>query len=116
MVDVSDQVGTRVVFENDKIIMWHFELEPGEETAMHKHERDYMWYSVAGAPLDCTGLNGEDLGVFPSPTGTIVNIKAAGDELIVLDENGQEASRFPSTHKAKNAGPDKYVEILVEFK
>ena len=116
MADVTRDVGTRVVFENEVIRMWHFELEPGEETPMHKHENDYMWYSIKGAPLACTGEKGEDLGTIDSPTGFSINIKADGEELIVLDEDGEEKSRFPATHKARNAGHEKYVEILVEFK
>ena len=31
-------VGTTKIFENDKVIMWEFVLEPGAETPMHRHE------------------------------------------------------------------------------
>jgi quercetin dioxygenase-like cupin family protein len=30
-------VGTEKVFENDKVIVWNFALEPGQETPMHTH-------------------------------------------------------------------------------
>jgi len=116
MADVSDQIGSRKLFENDKITMWYFELEPGEETVVHRHERSYMWYALSGAPLDCEGENGEDLGIFEVPTGCVFNIHCDGDELTVLEGNGADGVKFPATHKAKNAGDQKYVEILVEFK
>jgi len=116
MQEVSGQIGSRKIFENDKVIMWYFELAPGEETVMHKHERSYMWYALQGAPLDCTGLGGEDLGVFDVPDNSVFNIRADGDILTVLEGPGAEGIEFPATHKAKNAGNQNYVEILVEFK
>lgn len=37
-------VGTNVLFEDDKIKVWEFILEPGEQTALHTHEMDYIFY------------------------------------------------------------------------
>lgn len=48
MTKVSSNVGTKKLFENDKIILWVFELEPGEETPLHRHERSYVWYALEG--------------------------------------------------------------------
>ena len=36
------EVGTKVVFEDDKIKVWELNLEPGERTAVHTHEMDYV--------------------------------------------------------------------------
>lgn len=116
MAEVSDQIGSRKVFENDKIIMWYFELEPGEETPMHKHERPYMWYALQGAPLDCEDNDGNALGIFEVPSGEVFDIGHDGKQLIVNSGNGYDGATFPMVHKAKNAGSEKYVEILVEFK
>lgn len=36
-------VGSNVVWENDKIKVWEFNLEPGEQTPVHRHELDYIF-------------------------------------------------------------------------
>ncbi len=46
------EVGTTKVFENDKIIVWEFTLEPGETTPVHTHKHDYIFYVLDGAPLE----------------------------------------------------------------
>ena len=115
MATVSENVGSTVVFENDKVKVWDFVLQPGEETPMHKHDKSYMWYAIQGGPLDCEDEHGGDLGVFDVPTGSVFNIKCEGDELEVLSEIAQ-GTLFPATHKAKNAGDVPYREILIEFK
>ncbi|MEM7225644.1 MAG: hypothetical protein AAF495_21880 [Pseudomonadota bacterium] len=108
-------VGTEKVFENDRVIVWNFELAPGEETQLHTHEHDYMWYSVSGAPLQVFDAQGNDLGTVEVPTGAIFELKLIGDEIEVLSEPGK-GLRVPATHKARNAGSTPYREILVEFK
>lgn len=108
-------VGSEKVFENDKVIVWNFELAPGAETPMHKHEHSYMWYSVAGAPLQVYDEHGKDLGILEVPTGAVFSLKVDGDEIEVLSEPGK-GMRVPAKHKAKNAGNSTYREILVEFK
>lgn len=115
MSTVSNKVGSKIVFENDQVIVWDFQLQPGEETPMHKHDRSYMWYAIQGAPLDCEDEHGNDLGVFDVPTGGIFDIKCNGESLEILSDIAKGVT-FPVTHKAKNIGPNVYREILVEFK
>ncbi|MEZ5592798.1 MAG: hypothetical protein R3F53_19685 [Gammaproteobacteria bacterium] len=115
MAKVSSNVGSKVIFENDKVKVWDFVLQPGEETEMHKHDKSYMWYAIQGGPLDCEDEHGNDLGVFDVPTGGVFDIKLNGDELEVMSEIAKGA-KIPVTHKAKNAGDTPYREILIEFK
>src|SRR5947208_3265572 len=56
-------VGSEKGFENDKVIVWNFVLEPGEETPVHTHEHSYMWYAIEGAPLHIYDKDGADLGI-----------------------------------------------------
>ena len=42
------EVGTTKVYENEKIIVWEFTLEPGEETPLHEHKHDYIFYIQNG--------------------------------------------------------------------
>ena len=108
-------VGTEKVFENDKIIVWNFELAPGEETPMHTHEHSYMWYAISGAPLQVCDAHETDLGTIDVPTGAVFSLRLDGDEIEVLSERGK-GTRVPATHKARNAGPTSYREVLIEFK
>ena len=85
----SGEVGSTKIFENEKIIVWNFELQPGEETPMHTHENSYIWYAIQGGPLDCEDEHGNDLGVFDVPTGSLFNIRCADGELEVLSEIAQ---------------------------
>lgn len=47
---VMARVGTEKVFDSDKVIVWNFVPQAGEETPVHTHERAYMWYAINGAP------------------------------------------------------------------
>lgn len=108
-------VGTEKVFENDKVIVWNFELAPGEETPLHTHEHSYMWYAISGAPLQVLDENEKDLGTMEVPTGAIVSLKLDNGELEVLSEPGR-GTRVPARHKARNAGSTPYREVLIEYK
>ncbi len=107
------EVGTTKVFENDKIIVWEFVLEPGEETPVHTHKHDYVFYVLDGAPLAVSDADGNDLGVFDATSGSVFPLNIDGDELVSADDKGH---RVPATHKARNAGTTRYREILVESK
>ena len=39
---LPDQVGTTVLFENDRVRVWEMTLEPGETCALHRHRHDYL--------------------------------------------------------------------------
>ena len=108
-------VGTEKVFENDKVIVWNFELAPGEETPMHTHEKSYMWYAISGAPLQVFDEHGKDLGTINVPTGGIFSLKVENGEIEVLSEQGK-GMKIPARHKARNVGPTRYREVLVEYK
>ena len=41
-------IGTRMLFENDRVRVWEVRLAPGEEGAVHRHELDHLLIQVAG--------------------------------------------------------------------
>ncbi len=106
-------VGTTKVYENDRIIVWEFTLEPGEETPLHRHEHDYVFYVLDGAPLEVFDADGNDLGTLDASAGSTFALKMDGDDLVSVDGKGH---RVPALHKARNAGQTRYREILVETK
>ena len=106
-------VGTTVVFEDDKIKVWEFVLEPGEETPIHTHELEYIFYVLEGTTLQVFDENKKDLGKLDVKTGDVVALHLDNDELVLRDD---PTYRIPATHSAKNIGTTKYREVLIETK
>ena len=106
-------VGSKVVFEDDKVKVWEFNLEPGEKTPVHTHEMDYVFYVIDGATLDVFDADDNDLGTLELESGQVVPIRVEGDELVMIKD---PTRRVPVTHSALNRGPNRYREILIETK
>ena len=106
-------VGSNVVFEDDKIKVWEFDLDPGEQTPVHTHELDYIFYVIDGTTLEVFDKNNQFLSNIEVKAGDVVPLRLEGDELVVI---GNESQRIPATHSARNGGPNRYREILVETK
>jgi beta-alanine degradation protein BauB len=90
------EVGTKLIFENERIKVWEFTLAPGETIATHRHERDYFFYPIEGGTLEVT-----------RETGTVQAMLEVGK--VYYRGKGD-------SHAARNIGPDRYHEILVELK
>lgn len=109
-------VGSEKIFENDNVIVWNFELDPGETTPLHTHKHDYMWYSIQGTPgLQVFDEDDNDLGTLEVPTGAVYSLKLDNGYLEVLSDINKGV-RVLARHKAKNLGDKTYREILVEYK
>ena len=44
----TTHVGTRVLFENERVRIWDLALAPGESLAKHIHRTDYFYIVVSG--------------------------------------------------------------------
>lgn len=108
-----DRVGTQKVFENDRVIVWNIELEPGEQGERHTHELDYFVRVFSGSTVEVCGADGKPLYTVEREAGAAVSFRIDGDQL-VPDQPG--ASPIPATHSARNVGKSTFGEILVEFK
>tara|TARA_B100001971_G_C17857479_1_gene366597 strand:- start:101 stop:433 length:333 start_codon:yes stop_codon:yes gene_type:complete len=106
-------VGTKKFFEDDRVIVWHLDLEPGEQGQQHTHELDYVIRILSGSTLEVSGPDGELLDTVELEAGGSVNFQIQGD-LIVSDRPGYPA--VPATHSARNVGPNTFREVLIEFK
>jgi len=100
--DLGD-VGSRVLFENERVRVWEMRLAPGERSAVHRHELDYLLVFLAGDRIrvepepDTAGPYTDQLE-FDVPIGHTVFVKRGGVETAV------------------NAGSEQYREILIELK
>ena len=92
MVDV----GTKLIFENERIRIWEFTLQPGETIEAHKHDHDYFFYPLEGGKLEVTRATGVTQATLEAGK---IYYRKAGD-----------------THAAKNVDDHRYHEILVELK
>ena len=46
------EVGTKLIFENERVRIWEFTLQPGESIDAHKHDHDYFFYPLEGGTLE----------------------------------------------------------------
>jgi quercetin dioxygenase-like cupin family protein len=93
---VMQDIGTRMIFENERVRVWEFTLEPGEGIEAHHHHHDYFFYPIEGATLEVTRAS-----------GTTRLTLAAGE--VYFRKGGD-------THAAKNIDDHRYHEVLVELK
>jgi len=96
-------VGSRVLFENERVRVWEMKLAPGERSDVHRHDLDYLLVFLAGDRIrvepepDTQGPYTDELE-FDVPVGHTVFVERGGVETAV------------------NAGSEHYREILIELK
>ena len=90
-------VGTRVVFENDRVRVWEVELAPGATLPMHFHERDYVVVGV---------------------TDTSAMIEWEGGRRETSEHTVGEVTwrAAPHAHALTNVGTKRYHNRLIELK
>lgn len=89
-------VGTKMIFENDRVKVWEFTLAPGQTIEAHTHDCDYFFYPLEGGMLEVSRSSGVTQATLE--TGKVY-YRDKGD-----------------THSARNIGEQRYHEILVEIK
>ena len=102
-----------LLVEDDRVIVWHLDLEPGEHGKKHRHELDYVIRVLEGSTLEVYGAEDELLDTVELEVGGALAFKIEGDR-IVSDRPGYPA--VPATHSAKNVGQNTFREVLIEFK
>ena len=96
-------VGTKVVFEDDRVRVWDFKLAPGEASPLHSHKHDYLFVYV-------TEDNRLDIVV---PEGRTIEQRSP-EGFVAYWEAGKEQPPH-WTHTAKNVGDKPHRQILIEF-
>lgn len=98
-----DRVGSKLLFENERVRIWEFKLEPGETGNLHRHALDYVLVQIEG----------DRVAVVPdeSSRGEYAEYMEADvvpGQYFWIEKGGVE--------RARNVGATAYHEILVELK
>lgn len=93
-------IGTKVLFENERVRVWEVRLQPGERGPFHLHDREYFWTVVEGG-----------IGKQRSGDGT-VKIRRYDEGDTSYQHNSPDDAMI---HDFENAGDDRIRFITVEF-
>jgi quercetin dioxygenase-like cupin family protein len=100
---VTGNVGTKVLYENEKVKIWEMSLAPGEETDAHEHKNDYILVIIDGDKI-----------------AGIPHVQSKGDSAHYIEADVAPGSYFPlkkgGIEVARNIGKKRYHEILIELK
>jgi predicted metal-dependent enzyme (double-stranded beta helix superfamily) len=92
-------IGTAELFENERVKIWDFVLEPGEAIPMHTHRRDHVIVVIEGGRLEVEDADGRRQTYEPKP-GDCHYGAVVGE----------------STHDARNIGTTRYRNLIIELK
>ena len=96
-------VGTKVIFDNDRVRVWKLALAPGERSAPHRHDLDHLLIQVRGDRI-AVEPEADTNGPYNEPfTGDVIP-----GYTIFVPKGGVET--------AVNVGDEDYYEIIVELK
>lgn len=97
------EVATRLLFENERVRIWEMDLAPGERSAIHRHDVDYVLVQ----------LEGDRIAAIPEPD-------TAGPFRDYLEAEVVPGKaryiRRGGIETAVNVGRRRYREILIELK
>jgi auxin binding protein len=96
-------VGSRLMFENDRVRVWQLRLAPGEDSAVHRHDLDHVLIQVSG----------DRVAVIPEPDSEgpyrdYLEADVIPGAVVQVPRGGIETAR--------NVGRQPYLEVIVELK
>ena len=96
-------IGSRVIYEDDRVRVWFLKLAPGERSAIHRHDHDHLLVQIRGDRVtvvpeaDSAGPYNQIYEGEVDP-GMVTFVPAGGIET------------------ALNTGDERYHEVIVELK
>ena len=96
-------VATRLLFENDRVRVWEMNLGPGERSATHRHDLDYVLVQLEGDRI-AADFEPESAGAHKGHVEGTVEL----GKTRFIGRGGVET--------AVNVGERRYREILIELK
>lgn len=96
-------VGTRLLHEDDQVKIWEMALAPGEQSALHKHEHNYILVIIEG-----DRIAGVPHVLSQGASAQYIEAEVEPGAWYKLDKGGIELAR--------NIGEKFYREIVIELK
>jgi beta-alanine degradation protein BauB len=96
----SEDLGTGLILENDRVRIWEHRVPSGETGPTHLHRRPYLSVVVRGTSGDTVGPDGAILEHFTLGPATVFWI---GDK------------DLPETHALRNTGDDEILIVTTEL-
>jgi len=97
---IFEDVGSRLLFENDRVRVWDLRLEPGQSTGLHQHTTDYFYVVIGDGSLQGVNADGTSRPVQHMADGDVRFRTIDGDDV----------------HAAVNVGDGPWRNIVVELK
>ena len=101
------EVGTKLLFENDRVKVWELRLAPGEKERVHEHKHDYVMVQISGDRI-AADFEPECGGTYAPWAGRRFEHDVVPGMALYAQKGGIEA--------AVNVGEQPYFEIIVELK
>jgi hypothetical protein len=98
----SAQVGTRVLFENERVRVWDLALAPGASLAKHIHRTDYVFIVVSGGLIRFAD---------PDNPADYHDVQFEDDQVEFLDIGGGKVD-----NRLTNIGTKPHRNFVVELK
>ncbi|MDP9317233.1 MAG: cupin domain-containing protein [Chloroflexota bacterium] len=101
-VEATELVGTRLLFENDRIRVWDLALAPGESLEKHIHRLDFCFIVVQGGSLR---------HVDPDNPANDQDVQYHADQIVFIEADGGLIH-----HRLINVGTTPYRNYVIELK
>ncbi|HEX5613943.1 MAG TPA: hypothetical protein VFZ83_02200 [Acidimicrobiia bacterium] len=96
-------IGSRVVFENDRVRIWVLSLAPGATSATHRHDLPHVLVQIAG----------DRIAVEPEPDSAGPFREYLEADVVAGMATYVEAGGIET---ARNVGSEPYREVIIELK
>ena len=107
MKEILGEVGTKKLFENERVVVWEMRLEPGEKELIHEHKRDYLMIQISGDRV-AADFEPESKGTWSTFAGQRLEGEVSNGNVLFAEKGGIES--------AVNVGNEPFYEIIVELK
>ena len=97
---ISSEIGTQLLFENDRVRVWDLRLAPGQSTGLHRHTNDYLYVVIGDGKLQACDADGR-----PRPAMEMRDGEVRFREI-----------KSEDVHEAVNVGDGPWRNIIVELK
>ena len=103
MTEPTEQVGTRLLFENEQVRVWDLALAPGESLEKHVHRHDYFFLVESGGLIRFAD---------PDNPADYEDVQFTDDEVVwvAVGPEGKVDNRLT------NIGTRRHRNFVVEFK